>query len=633
MPRGGRAFLGLAGLALCCSPTASPRVVEPLHLTHIRPSNPEGVFLNEEIVFYFDQALDPVSVTSASLEILSESRLPARGDLRVEDDHVRFVPLPVLATDLSDGGYLPGTRYTATLSGFPRADGVRGSRGALLQRTIAWSFRTVRVDHPRTGLLFEDRMQNKTGLLRLFPSTAGQGGLIRTQDSIYLACDKPIDPSTVSPEAFQLRRARPRGGAQPNSPPRVPVPIRVRVIENEPEVRRRPRPPGLRSSSPPEVWEREPRAALVEITPATRLTPEPWELVPEAEGSEPRLRDFGGRPVVFATLNITADDSSAETGGRDFREEFESRRYCSPVAVPGYDGTALWGESGRVEVRYPAAAGAGGDGSVVLDGAESRRDVQATSIELGKEAACELSSKPGLVVLRCQGRMAIRGNLSRVASWDPKAEPDPWVPTETLSGWLTRESARDGNWTVLIAGGDLEISGTLRTTTPLLLVAGGRIRVQGIVEGVQEKTSPTRPGIYLLRDGGGYGITPDPRPAPLVLDEPQGPNPLKQKLRFAALSGPIPQRGAVLRWLSPESGGSVGANGTWKVLFVHELASTPIESTDLRAVESPALLDPPGPVQFLVELEVHDGGVWNPPWIDYVHLSWEQPQADGASPR
>jgi hypothetical protein len=49
------------------------------------------------------------------------------------------------------------------------------------------------------GLLFEDRMQNRTGLLRLFPSTAGQGGLIRTEDSIYLACDKPIDPSTVAP--------------------------------------------------------------------------------------------------------------------------------------------------------------------------------------------------------------------------------------------------------------------------------------------------------------------------------------------------------------------------------------------------------------------------------------------------
>jgi hypothetical protein len=36
-------------------------------------------------------------------------------------------------------------------------------------------------------------------------------------------------------------------------------------------------------------------------------------------------------------------------------------------------------------------------------------------------------------------------------------------------------------------------------------------------------------------------------------------------------------------------------------------------------------------VQFLVELEVEpdsqEARAWNPPWIDYVHLSWEQPQA------
>ena len=678
--------LGLAGLAPCCSPPASPRSLAPLRLTHVRPANPEGLFLNEELVFYFDQDLDPASVTGGSVEILARSGGPARGDLRVENDHVRFVPAPVLSPDLTDGGYLPDTQYRATLSGFPRADGIRSARGALLERTVTFDFHTVRVGHPRTGLLFEDRMQNRSGLLRLFPSTAGQGGLVRSQDSIYLACDKPIDPSTVTADAFRL--VAQEHLARKDSPPPQSVAVRVRVLENESVVRRRPRPAGLRSSAPAEAWEREPRACLLELTPVTRLAAGTWELrvVPEVEGSEPRLRDFGGRPVVFAEASSTLrSDPSAETGGREFREDFESRRYFSPVAVPGCDGTAYWSDSGRVEVRYPAAAGTGADSDVVLGSSEERHDVQGTSLDLAQDVECRLSAKPGLVVLRCQGRMSIRGKLTRSAPWDASKESgrDPslveWAKLlveqakereklrdksersvaggETLSEWLQKERAVDGNWTVLVAGGDLEISGVLSTTTPLLLVAGGRIRVPGKVEwkvdeGRRKVSLPaeTAPGpdasapekaaevvvvggVFLLREGGGLEIDPKPSLAPIVLDEPQGGNPLRRKLRFAALSGPIPQRGGVLRWLPPDSGGSPeSTSGAWRIRFVPELASTPTGATEFRPVDSPALLEPPGPVQFLVELEVEPESelsrAWNPPWVDYVHLSWEQPPAE-----
>ncbi len=652
--------LGFAGLALCCSPAAAPRALAPLHLKHVRPANPEGLFLNEEIVFYFDQDLDPASVTSGSVEILSGSGKQARGELRVENDHVRFVPAPVLAADLSDGGYLPDTPYRATLSGFPRADGIRGAHGAVLERTVTFDFQTVRVDHPRTGLVFEDRMQNRSGLLRLFPSTAGQGGLIRGQDSIYLACDKPIDPSTVSADAFQLRRHPDHPAPRVALSPEI-VPLRVRVLENDSDLRRRPRPSGLRSSAPAEAWEREPRACLLELTPVTRLAAGVWELslVAEAESSEPRLQDFGGRRVRpvglyqpdrasgYWPLRI---DPSAETGGREFREEFESRAYFSPVAVPGYDGTACWSESGRVEVRYPAAAGSGADGDVVLEKSEARSDVQGTSLDLAADAACKLGSKPGLVVLRCQGRMSIRGRLERTTpGLGPDAELQRWAKlraeaepvTETLSAWLEKQRAADANWTVLVAGGDLEISGTLVTTTPLLLVAGGRIRVPGKVEcRLESLWTPEKPvepeiagGVYLLRDGGGLDIDPKPAPAPLLLDAPQDGNPLRKKLRFAALSGPIPQRGGVLRWLPPDSGGSPeSASGAWRIRFVPEIAPGPAGPTELHPVEGPALLDPPGPVQFLVELEVEPAGdktrAWNPPWVDYVHLSWDQPQAE-----
>ena len=195
--------------------------------------------------------------------------------------------------------------------------------------------------------------------------------------------------------------------------------------------------------------------------------------------------------------------------------EFDSRRLRSAVALPGYDGTAAWGESGRVTIRFPAAAGSGSDGHVVLGEREDRADVQGVSLDLPEGRACRLRPTTGLVVLRSQGRMTIRGRLSREVSWDPLAEIEkdstlkPWSswsrpspvgpappegPLWTLSDWLDAAKAGDWNWTVLIAGGDLAVEGEFTSTNPVLLVAGGTIRVSGSVRGV-EKTVKPRTGV------------------------------------------------------------------------------------------------------------------------------------------
>ncbi|HEV8111292.1 MAG TPA: Ig-like domain-containing protein [Planctomycetota bacterium] len=664
---GGKVGLGAAvllGAITACSPLDPGHVAGHLHLTHLRPTNPEGLFLNEELVFYFDEELDPASVTRASIEILAQDGRPARGELRVETDRVRFVPAAVLSADLTDGGYQPDTRYTATIAGFPRPTALRSARGAVLEKTWTWQFHTVQVSRPRTGLVFEDRMQERVGILRLFPSAAGQGGLIRAQDSIYLACDKPIDPSTVVADAFLLTFLPTDPQRTRTSPPK-PVGVRVRVVEDEPEVARRPRPADASSSATAEAWERERRACVIELNPDRRFGAGTWELKlrPESPETGPWLRDFGGRPVLLAepsaSFRISVDDPSADARRGELSEEFDGRLLFSPVAVPGYDGTAYWKDSGRVEVRYPAAAGNGEAGVVVLGAREDRADVQATSIELPKDSECRLSSKPGLVVLRCQGRMSIGGKLVREAPWDAHTKDDAtlnrWeelcasrrTSSQSLSDWLAEVRAADANWTVLIAGGDLAIDDSLTTTTPLLLVAGGRVRVSGLVHGAShfvEGGTGTVGCVYLLREGGGFGIVPTrPHVAPILVDEPQGPNPLRVPLRFAALSGPIPQRGEIVRWLTQESGGSsdrVGEaaveggspeppiGGTWRVRYLRDFAAVPNSSSALELVDNPGLFDPAGPVRFLVELELtvdDQARIWNPPWVDFVRLTWEQP--------
>lgn len=637
---------------------------EPFRLTHVRPSNAEGLFLNEELVFYFSEEIEPTSVTSASVAIVSEQGIPARGRLEVGIDSVRFVPAPVLAADLSDGGFLPGTRYTVTLAGFPRPEGLRSSRGILHEKSRTWTFATVDVAGPRDSLVFEDRFQGRVGIVRIFPSAGRLGTIVASRDSIYLACDKPLDPSTVLPEAFSLVRD--------DSP--EPVRIRVQLLENQPEAVPAPRPAAARNSGPPQAWERERRACLIEITPedalvqgtsSSRGPSYSLRLDPASGGSQPLLRDFSGNPVLADSpegWKISVRDLGVDRGRSELREEFDSRRLRSAVALPGYDGTAAWGDTGRVTVRYPAAAGDGRDGHVVLTAREERVDVQSVSLDLFEGTGCGLRSAPGLVVLRSQGRMTIRGRLSREVLWDPLAEleKDPslasWskasrVPgTEgaswTLSGWLDAARAGDWNWTVLIAGGDLSIEGVLNSSGPVLLVAGGTIRVSGSVRGVERAVKPRTAagaepasevalgGVFLPRDSGGNGNRVWPSmSAWLLIDEPIGRNPLVEPLRYAVLSSPVPPAGEVLRWLPPVLGGGPSdpgapAKAPWSVRFLPELASAPIKPEDLVPVDDPVLISPPGHIQFLIELRVSPGDLWDPPWVDFVHLAWERP-ADG----
>lgn len=665
------AALGALTLIAGCTRFEPHAAHVPFRLTHVRPSSADGLFLNEELVFYFSGELEPTSVTSASVEIQSEHGVPARGRLEVGVDSVRFVPAPVLSADLSDGGFLPGTRYTVTLAGFPRPEGLRSVRGGLHEKTRTWTFRTVEVAGPRESLVFEDRFQGRVGIVRVFPSASRQGPIVASRDSIYLACDKPLDPSTVLPEAFRLVRAASE----------EPVAVRVQLLENQPEAVQGPRPAAARSSGSPQAWERERRACVIEVTPeealvqgASSTSGSTYFLRIDARpgAARPLLRDFSGNPVLADAppegWKISVRDLAADRGRSELREEFDSRRMRSAVALPGYDGTAAWGETGRVTIRFPAAAGRGSDGHVTLSEREERTDVQGVSLDLPEGTTCRLRSTPGLVVLRSQGRMTIRGRLSRDGPWDPLAEIEKdstlasWSrasrlnlsPSEgtlwTLSDWLDEARAGDWNWTVLIAGGDLSVEGDFTSTSPVLLVAGGTIRVSGSVRGVEKNVKPrtaasaepaievTLGGVFLPQDSGGNRQEVWPSmTAWLLIDEPKGRNPLVEPLRFAALSAPVPQAGDVLRWLPPRIGGGPSdpaspRNDRWRVRFLPELASAPRKAEDLAPVDDPLLIVPPGPIQFLIELEVVPGGMWDPPWVDFVHLAWERPAESPRSP-
>jgi hypothetical protein len=362
------------------------------------------------------------------------------------------------------------------------------------------------------------------------------------------------------------------------------------------------------------------------------------------------LRDFSGQPV----WQPSQPPPPIRVGALSRREtnldlDFLDRRMRSPVEVPGADGTAYWNENGRVEVRYPAAAGSGVDDDVVLTHDESRGDIQATRIQLSAREECVWKKSTGLAVMRAQGRISIAGKLVRRvdAETSARTKTDPvlerWqsandarrkdqdFPVQTLSEWLFLAATDDVGWTVLIAGGDLVIEGELDVNTPLVLCAGGVVRVSGAVHG-------ERGQVFLMREGGGLAIDPPAAPAPsfLKLDPPVGRNLLRVPLRLSVMSQPIPETGRVSRWMPAEAGGSHDAelhkfNGSWSVRYVSENSSPPGGGSSVEAPDSPLAFDHPTSLQLWIELIVQPGGVWDPPFVDFVHLSWD-PTPTGSNP-
>ncbi|MEM7519065.1 MAG: hypothetical protein AAF368_19340, partial [Planctomycetota bacterium] len=223
-------FLALFGLALAapaCRPAEAPPP-ELLRLELVRPKNPEGVYLNEALIFDFSGELDPLSVTKTSLRIeAEEGGEAARGEFLVQGNRIRFLPEPVLDPDLTGGGYQPGTRYVVTLVGFPQVDGIRGESGVPLAETVRWAFTTVDPSPwPRSEFVFADSSPESCAPLRLLTERVAPG------QPILLACDEPLDPSSLRSSDFELSETRlsPRG----EKTERV-IPLQASLQRNEEE--------------------------------------------------------------------------------------------------------------------------------------------------------------------------------------------------------------------------------------------------------------------------------------------------------------------------------------------------------------------------------------------------------------
>lgn len=565
-----------------------------------RQAGEEGVYLNETLQFTFSDELDRASVTRQSLRILDPRGRPVRGATRVEGDRVYFEPALPRSPDLSDGGFVPGAMYTVELVGFPFPDGLRSRRGAPLERSRRSTFVAVAGAEDPGVQMFDLPLADEVALLELATQQIGP------LDPILLECPTPLDPRTVRAEAFQLSEG---------------FELQVRLVRNdaggaEIELRPRGESRGTFAALEPGSWY---ALVLVRDHAPRTLSGLPvqarWE---EATAGSARVEVR--RPMALDRLRVDFDEQSEDRDPQAGRA-LPQADLRSNEAVPGFDGTADWSR-GRVTIRYPRAAGSGAEGRVELAGEVEQRDLHAARLTLPAGASASLPAE-GLVVLRSQAALVIDGELARPA---PAGEPPPmdFAPGDTLSAWLDYARAQDPAWTVLVAGGDLWISGDLRVSGPLLLVTGGRLRISGSVRASKIwKLGPgsgtfAEPMIEWVPTADRWSLPPERR---FVVDEPEE-NPLVEPLRYAVLSGNFRPADGVAAWRPGLFGGSPGA-GKLRLRWLGQ-RTTEAGIVEFGPVDDAILLPGADSLRFRIELEMPaGGGVWDPPTVDYVEFRWD----------
>lgn len=582
-----------------------------LTLTQARPSERTEVFLNERVVLHFSEELDPASVHSGSVRILDSEGRAAIGAWRAFSDRLEFTPAPVLSADLSDGGYRPGSTYSVLLLGFPAPDGLRGRSGAILAASQRLEFRVVGLEARATRPLFEDASPTR-GLPLVLAS-----GVLAEGDPILLLGEEPVDPSSLEGADFELVKRSVNGSLARAQP----VPLTARLVQNADK----------RAVSPT-------GATLIELRPsATPLEPGSYVLRLARGG---RVDDLGGHAMMLVSPTSTRWlDLRVESGRRASRaglaahlESFASRAARSAQVWEDADGTASWSDTGRVEVRLPRICGDGRDGEAALAGALRVATLQATSIRVARERSAELEGDQPLTRLSAQASVRIDGRLvrseptSRASAcdieWLSALAASPLEAGEALEQ-LEREATRA---LVIIAGADLIVEGRLESSAPVVLIAGGRIRVsrQAVIEAprvwfLDETTENLAHQVMGHRIGAGQRLS-----WRLARAER---NVLRTPLRLAVISTSLPPGGAARFEFGPR----VTLHHGWGRARVRYLGDRPVGSSSRSPellVDDPALLVGSSTLRLLIELELFPGNgatdaALDAPWVDDVLIEYE----------
>lgn len=455
---GFRRRLFLLALVLA-SPSASCRreFQEPFQLEAFLQADAVDLPLNASLVWLFSESVDPTSVYSGGLRI--DESIPSSsvtrsvpGGFEIQPGG-RLVFLPRIASkpDLSDGGFRPGRTYRVTLEGFPKASGLRSAHGEVLTRSHVFSFRTT----ARPDSYFEDRSPSRGPILRpngeLHRIITGFGPepavVLDPLGKLSLLADEPLRPDTVTHETLTLVQVS-------NAGVETRVPLEVRLENASPEA--------WGSGGARAGFDLESFGARIEIDVKATLEPDSLAILRISD----RVTDFGGNALQgpFSRTIFLATEATRPRADASIVEEFVGAReqVGSEGLVPNH-ATAVWSGDGRIRASFPWLAARSNPAWVLPETDEVPIRIEARRFEI--PTGRTITARAGTVASG-QSRVAIEGHLRVVGELD-RTEIDAAAPYGVVGL----------PFLVLVAGGDLVVSGTIEAKGPVLLAAGGAVRL------------------------------------------------------------------------------------------------------------------------------------------------------------
>lgn len=200
----------------CWRATPTPRPLDVERTSPALGGTSEPVLLNDSITVYFTDTIQPLSITTESVNLTDDQGHKVPGTLRVSANWVTFHPDPPLARDLADGSFRPGATYRLHIAGSPRPDAVRATDGRRLAAARVFEVRIADWNHRPPGLVAPLRPP-ASDLPFWLPRPEVPQILPADAPRLRLHFTLPVLPSSVSPDAFVVRMAPTNQRIRPRS--------------------------------------------------------------------------------------------------------------------------------------------------------------------------------------------------------------------------------------------------------------------------------------------------------------------------------------------------------------------------------------------------------------------------------
>ncbi|MEY3160020.1 MAG: Bacterial Ig-like domain [Planctomycetota bacterium] len=447
----------LAALAAACARGDGQVAAEPFVVTRITPDPGGGpLLLNQQVTLSFSAPLDPDSARGDAFQVVDEAGRKVQGRVLVGHQSLTFEPRVPLRPELDDGSFRPDTTYRVLVAGYPRPGGLRAADGRMLQEGRSHTFRTVQRDAAAQG--FPTPLLPVAGgtIPFVLQSNPAPQWLPLDQPRLRMQFTLPVLPSSLSLGAFDVALVKREQGAQVL---RV-EPATCRLVGADPLL-------GTMPGTAVELgFRRELRVAGTERTVA--LEAGDVVVVTLASG-DAALRDWSDRRV--STLpGQSSQWWEVVAGAGPGLLEWPGSRTLVAGTDPLQPGLEVL-RDGRARPALRVEAGDGslgtfrpvrdtriargatfdrGDGTLVVD-----RDgaLPFLAVDIPAGVTVEVDAREGALRLLACGWVRVEGTL--LVSGTP-------VPTRLRAGELTS-------------------FGTLAEAAPVLVAAGGGIRVGGAI--------------------------------------------------------------------------------------------------------------------------------------------------------